>query len=104
MRIAPPIELAVEPGPKARWVPDVFQRDLGGPALPAQSKECLRARTMVNLDPAERVWRSEMDDFDDQLVTVGIAMDRNLVASSLPHLVVPRPLDRHPTLPSNRQS
>src|SRR5206468_7720788 len=63
VRIAPAVELAVEPGAKAARLPDVLQRNLGGSALPAETKKRFRARPMIDLDPAERVWRSEVDDF-----------------------------------------
>src|SRR6266849_5370069 len=50
---------------------------------------------MIDLDPAKRVWRSEVDDFDDRFVTGGIALERDLVAGSLAHSVVRRRFDRH---------
>src|SRR5712664_1940550 len=80
--VAPAIELAVEPGTKARRLPGVFESDLGGSALKAKGEKSLGANTMVDLDPPERMRRREVGDFDDRFVAVGVALEGDLVAGA----------------------
>src|SRR5882762_8027178 len=88
MRVASPIELAVEPRPETRRVPDVLQRDLGGSAFEAQREERLGPRAMVDLHPAEGVRRREVDDFDDRFVLMRVALEGQLVARTFSGLLL----------------
>src|SRR3954469_14952958 len=95
MCVAPAIELAVEPRPKSRRVPDVLERDFRRSALEPQAKKCFRARAVIDLDPSERMGRRKIDDFDDRFVTRGVALKGHLVPGALAGPVVGSCLDRH---------
>src|SRR6266481_6433852 len=92
-RIAPAVELAVEPRAKARRLPYVLERDLGRSALEAQAEECLGAHAMIDLDPPERVRRRKVDDLDDRFVLGGGALEGDLVAGALAYSLLSRRFD-----------
>src|SRR5204862_2031450 len=92
-RVTAAVELTVEPGAKARRLPDVLEGELGRSALEAQAEECLGAHAMVDLDPPERVRRRKVDDLDDRFVLGGGALKGDLVAGALAYSILSRRFD-----------
>src|SRR5712675_151473 len=75
-------------------MPDVLERHLRRAAFEAQCEERLRPGAMIDLHPAERVRRREVDDFDDRFVLMCVALEGQLVACALPgHPVARRGFD-----------